>query len=201
MSRNSMEQHILRIDDKDLLYKKLIKLPTTYYTLEKNGNVCTVHSHGGTVEVGDINDLKLQKQGDEIVLCTGDSPLKLNCKDFVIEQKAITGKNQENIIKQLKSGKEALISRKDIKNSKDFAIEFIIGDDDGTELTGMLSFINFNDENDPVLQNIKKETGGLYFTIKENDTDCSRTVYISDQNGNRLTKYNGYQYQYKPDVA
>ncbi|NSX83939.1 hypothetical protein GOM44_07450, partial [Wolbachia endosymbiont of Atemnus politus] len=69
-----------RIDSK--LYKKLIKLPTAYYRLKKNGNVYTINSHLGTAEVGDISDLKLRKQGDEIVLYKGNSPMKLNGKDF-----------------------------------------------------------------------------------------------------------------------
>lgn len=82
-----MEKHIFKIDDKNPLYKKLIKLPTAYYIVKENGNVNTVSSHIGTVEVGNINDLKLKEQGDEIVLFTNNSPLKLNGTDFIIEQK------------------------------------------------------------------------------------------------------------------
>ncbi len=34
-----MEKHIFKIDDKNPLYKKLIKLPTAYYIVKENGNV------------------------------------------------------------------------------------------------------------------------------------------------------------------
>ncbi|WP_375604406.1 hypothetical protein NOX90_02510 [Wolbachia endosymbiont of Anurida maritima] len=173
------QEHIFEINDKNPLHKKLIKLPTAYYIVKENGNVNTVSSHIGTVEVGNISDLKLKEQGDEIVLFTNDSPLKLNGTDFIIAQKAIIGENQENIIKQLKSGKEALISRKYIKDSNNFGIELIMSDDDGNNFIGMLNFINFYDENDPVLQKIKEKTGGLYFAI-EGDY-----IYISDGDRDR----------------
>ncbi|WP_264682586.1 MULTISPECIES: hypothetical protein [unclassified Wolbachia] len=188
-----MEKHIFKIDDKNPLYKKLIKLPTAYYIVKENGNVNTVSSHIGTVEVGNINDLKLKEQGDEIVLFTNNSPLKLNGTDFIIEQKAIIGENQENIIKQLKLGEEALISRKYIKDSNNFVIELIMSNDDGNNFIGMLNFINFNDENDPVLQKIQEEKGGLYFTI-EGDY-----IYISDEEGKCLPVCEDgscYKYQY-----
>ncbi len=188
-----MEKHIFKIDDKNPLYKKLIKLPTAYYIVKENGNVNTVSSHIGTVEVGNINDLKLKEQGDEIVLFTNNSPLKLNGTDFIIEQKAIIGENQENIIKQLKLGEEALISRKYIKDSNNFVIELIMSDDDGNNFIGMLNFINFNDENDPVLQKIQEEKGGLYFTIKGD------YIYISDEEGKCLPVCEDgscYKYQY-----
>ncbi|WP_265014853.1 hypothetical protein [Wolbachia endosymbiont (group B) of Camptogramma bilineatum] len=188
-----MEKHIFKIDDKNPLYKKLIKLPTAYYIVKENGNVNTVSSHIGTVEVGNINDLKLKEQGDEIVLFTNNSPLKLNGTDFIIEQKAIIGENQENIIKQLKLGEEALISRKYIKDSNNFVIELIMSNDDGNNFIGMLNFINFNDENDPVLQKIQEEKGGLYFTI-EGDY-----IYISDEEGKCLPVCKDgscYKYQY-----
>ncbi|MFP3030138.1 MAG: hypothetical protein ACEY3M_02860 [Wolbachia sp.] len=188
-----MEKHIFKIDDKNPLYKKLIKLPTAYYIVKENGNVNTVSSHIGTVEVGNINDLKLKEQGDEIVLFTNNSPLKLNGTDFIIEQKAIIGENQENIIKQLKLGEEALISRKYIKDSNNFVIELIMSDDNGNNFIGMLNFINFNDENDPVLQKIQEEKGGLYFTI-EGDY-----IYISDEEGKCLPVCEDgscYKYQY-----
>uniref|UniRef100_UPI00333F8110 hypothetical protein n=1 Tax=Wolbachia endosymbiont (group B) of Pilophorus perplexus TaxID=3066160 RepID=UPI00333F8110 len=188
-----MEKHIFKIDDKNPLYKKLIKLPTVYYIVKEKGNVNTVSSHIGIVEVGNINDLKLKEQGDEIVLFTNNSPLKLNGTDFIIEQKAIIGENQENIIKQLKLGEEALISRKYIKDSNNFVIELIMSNDDGNNFIGMLNFINFNDENDPVLQKIQEEKGGLYFTI-EGDY-----IYISDEEGKCLPVCEDgscYKYQY-----
>ncbi|WP_353281623.1 hypothetical protein [Wolbachia endosymbiont (group B) of Horisme vitalbata] len=164
-----------------------------YYIVKENGNVNTVSSHIGTVEVGNINDLKLKEQGDEIVLFTNNSPLKLNGTDFIIEQKAIIGENQDNIIKQLKLVEEALISRKYIKDSNNFVIELIMSDDDGNNFIGMLNFINFNDENDPVLQKIQEEKGGLYFTI-EGDY-----IYISDEEGKCLPVCEDgscYKYQY-----
>ncbi|MFP3023473.1 MAG: hypothetical protein ACEY3K_11475 [Wolbachia sp.] len=164
-----------------------------YYIVKENGNVNTVSSHIGTVEVGNINDLKLKEQGNEIVLFINNSPLKLNGTDFIIEQKAIIGENQENIIKQLKLGEEALIARKYIKDSNNFSIELIMSDDEGNNLIGMLNFINFYDESDPVLEKIKEEKGGLYFTI-EGDY-----IYISDEEGKCLPVCKDgscYKYQY-----
>lgn len=40
-----MGQYTFRIDNKDPLYKKLIKLPTAYYRLKNNGNGYTIYSH------------------------------------------------------------------------------------------------------------------------------------------------------------
>ncbi|NSX83821.1 hypothetical protein GOM44_06440, partial [Wolbachia endosymbiont of Atemnus politus] len=75
-----------RIDNKNPLYKNLIKLSTAYYRLKENGSGYTIDSHLGMAEVGSISDFKLQKQGGAIVLYEGDSALKLhNGEDFVIE--------------------------------------------------------------------------------------------------------------------
>lgn len=185
-----MEKHIFKIDDKSPLYKKLIKLPTAYYIVKEDGNVNIVSSHIGKVEIGNINDLKLKKQGNEIVLFENNSSLKLNGTDFTIEQKSIIGEDKENIIKQLKLGGEALISRKYIKDTNNFGVQLIMSDDDGNNFIGML---NFNDENDPVLQKIQEEKGGLYFTI-EGDY-----IYISDEEGKCLPVCEDgscYKYQY-----
>ncbi len=65
-----------------------------------------------------------------------------------------------------------------------------------TPLNGYLNFINFNDEDDPVLQKIKGENGGLYFTIKDDN------IYISDKNGKCLPVCEDgscYKYQYTKD--
>ncbi|MGL9726033.1 MAG: hypothetical protein ACR5KV_05295 [Wolbachia sp.] len=47
----------------------------------------------------------------------------------------------------------------------------------------------------------KKRSRWILFSVEGNDKDCSRVVYISDKNGNRLTKYDDYEYKYKPDTA
>ncbi|WP_375604103.1 hypothetical protein NOX90_00105 [Wolbachia endosymbiont of Anurida maritima] len=190
-----MGQHIFRIDNKDPLYKKLMKLPTTYYYISRNnGDGYTIHSHSGTVKIENTDELKVKQENNKIVLYKGSSALKLeNGKDFIIEQKAIIGKNQENIIKQLKLGEEALIAHKYIKDSNNFGIELIMIDDEGNNLIGMLNFINFYDENDPVLEKIKEETGGLYFAI-EGDY-----IYISDRDRDCLPVCEDgscYKYQY-----
>ncbi|NSX83947.1 hypothetical protein GOM44_07525, partial [Wolbachia endosymbiont of Atemnus politus] len=41
-----------------------------------------------------------------------------------------------------------------------------------------------------MLKKIIKEEGGLYFTIEGDN------IYISDKDGNRLSEYDDYQYQY-----
>ncbi|WP_250296459.1 hypothetical protein [Wolbachia endosymbiont of Oedothorax gibbosus] len=73
-----------------------------------------------------------------------------------------------------------------------------MSDDEGNDFIGMLNFINFNDESDPVLEKIKEEKGGLYFTI-EGDY-----IYISDKDGAYVSIYdkdNYYQYQYKQNIG
>ncbi|MGL9717153.1 MAG: hypothetical protein ACR5K9_00290 [Wolbachia sp.] len=198
-----------RIDNKDPLYKKLIKLPAAYYRLESNSNGYTIYSHIGTAEVRDTSNLKLQKRGDEIFLWQGGSPLKLSKKDdngrtierdCVIEQGDIIGTNKVDIIQSLQR-EEVDVVPQDIPNVvSDFAVGLSLYRPAQSSLTGVLNFINFNDENDLVLQRIIKENGGLYFTIRDNDADCSRTVYMSDQNGDPLPGYGDYQYQYKPNA-
>ncbi|RDD34184.1 hypothetical protein Wcon_01755 [Wolbachia endosymbiont of Cylisticus convexus] len=191
-----MEKHIFKIDDKNPLYKKLIKLPTAYYIVKENGNVNTVSSHIGTVEVANINDLKLKKQGDKIFLYEGNLPLQAEKfdesgnsikKDLIVEQEAIVSTNRNNIIEKLES-KPILTSLYNIKDSPYFGIKL---SSRGT--TGVLNFINFNDENDPVLQKIKEETGGLYFTIEGDN------IFISDKDGECLPICEDgscYKYQY-----
>ncbi|PRD31382.1 UNVERIFIED_CONTAM: col27a1b [Trichonephila clavipes] len=174
----------LRIDNKDLLYKKLIKLPTAYYRLEYNNNKYTIHSH---------NNGTWDKTNDKIFLYEGNSALKLNGKDFVIEQEDIIGKNKDNIIEELRSGEEVLALPEYIKDSTSSGVGLSSYNYENGGLNGALNFINFNDKNDPVLQNIKKETGGLYFTIEGND------IYISDAKGNCLPVCKDgscYKYQY-----
>ncbi|WP_275602314.1 hypothetical protein [Wolbachia endosymbiont of Onchocerca gibsoni] len=51
MSRNSI---IFKIDNKNLFYKKLIKLSTMYCRLKKNGNICVINLYVGMVEGGTI---------------------------------------------------------------------------------------------------------------------------------------------------
>ncbi|WP_265027058.1 hypothetical protein [Wolbachia endosymbiont (group A) of Bombylius major] len=191
------------MDNKDPLYKKLIKLPTTYYILKKNGNGYTIDSHIGTAEVGDtISDLKLQKQGNEIVLYKRNSPLKVKKgnkeQNLIIEQEDIIGENKDDIIKELRSGEEVLISHKYIKDSTSSGVGLSFYSYEKGELTGVLNFINFYGKNDTVLNKIKEEKGGLYFTIKDDN------IYISDKDGACVSIYdkdNCYQYQYKQNTC
>ncbi|WP_343288605.1 hypothetical protein [Wolbachia endosymbiont of Encarsia formosa] len=81
-----------------------------------------------------------------------------------------------------------MISLYNIKDSPDFGLKL-----SGRDITGVLNFINFNDENDPVLEKIKEEKSGLYFTI-EGDY-----IYISDEEGKCLPVCEDgscYKYQY-----
>lgn len=189
-----MEKHIFKIEDKNPLYKKLIKLPDEYYILNKNSKV--IHSHIGTIKVENINGLKLKKQGDKIFLYEGNLPLQAERsdesgnsikEDLIVEQKAIISTNRNNIIEKLES-KPILISLYNIKDSPYFGLKL-----SGKNITGVLNFINFNDENDPILEKIKEERGGLYFTI-EGDY-----IYISDEEGKCLPVCKDgscYKYQY-----
>ncbi|WP_395460892.1 hypothetical protein [Wolbachia endosymbiont (group B) of Ablattaria laevigata] len=189
-----MEKHIFKIEDKNPLYKKLIKLPAEYYILNKNSKV--IHSHIGTIKVENINSLKLKKQGDKISLYEGNLPLQAERsdesgnsikEDLIVEQEAIISTNRNNIIEKLES-KPILISLYNIKDSPNFGLKL-----SGRDITGVLNFINFNDENDPVLQKIQEEKGGLYFTI-EGDY-----IYISDEEGKCLPVCEDgscYKYQY-----
>ncbi|WP_264336544.1 MULTISPECIES: hypothetical protein [unclassified Wolbachia] len=189
-----MEKHIFKIEDKNPLYKKLIKLPAEYYILNKNSKV--INSHIGTIKVENINGLKLKKQGDKISLYEGNLPLQAERsdesgnsikEDLIVEQEAIISTNRNNIIEKLES-KPILISLYNIKDSPNFGLKL-----SGRDITGVLNFINFNDENDPVLQKIQEEKGGLYFTI-EGDY-----IYISDEEGKCLPVCEDgscYKYQY-----
>lgn len=75
----------------------------------------------------------------------------------------------------------------------DFALGLSYLNDDLSTLTGMLSFIDFYNEDDPALQKIKGEEGRLYFTIEEDN------IFVSDKNGNCLPVCKDgscYKYQY-----
>lgn len=183
-----MEKYTFKIDDKNPLYKKLINLPTAYYRLESSSNGYTIHSQNGTAEIKDIHDVKLKWENNTIVLYEGNLPLKarkhdehnnLIEKDFTIAQEAITNANRNEIIEKLES-KPILISLYNIKGSSHFGAKLSISRHNETGLLNFINFIDFNDESDPVLQMIKKETGGLYFTIEDDN------IYISDKEGNCL---------------
>ncbi len=194
-----MGQYTFKIDNKDPLYKKLIKLPTTYYILKKNGNVYTIDSHIGTAEVGStISDLKLQKQGNEIALYKRNLPLKVKKgnkeQNLIIEQEDIIGKDKDAIVNKLQEGETINVTLQDI-TGPDFGVSLSLYNS-GNPLTGALNFINFYDRNDPVLNKIKEEKGGLYFTIGGDN------IFISDKDGNCLPVCpdgNCYKYQYKKD--
>ncbi|MFP3023376.1 MAG: hypothetical protein ACEY3K_10960 [Wolbachia sp.] len=193
-----MGQYTLKVDSKDPLYKKLIKLPIEYYRLKQDNNSYTIDSHIGTAEFGNISDIKLQKKGDEIALCKEDSVLKLqNGEDFIIKKEDIIGENKNDIIQKLISGEEVLISAEYIAGSPNFGIGLSFYNPDEDSLTGVLKFINFYDKSDPTLQKIKKEKGGLYFTVEDDNTDHSKTIHISDKDGNHLPEYDDYRYEYK----
>ncbi|GFY65514.1 hypothetical protein TNIN_40131 [Trichonephila inaurata madagascariensis] len=168
-----------------------------YLRLEINNNKYTIHSHIGTVKIKNTNDVKLKWENNNIVLYEGNSPLKVKKgnkeQNLIIEQEDIIGENKDDIIKELRSGEEVLISHKYIKDSTSSGVGLSLYSYEKGVLTGVLSFINFNDEDDPVLQKIKKETGGLYFTIEDDN------IYISDKNGACVSIYdkdNCYKYQY-----
>ncbi|MDG7056589.1 MAG: hypothetical protein LKM43_00305 [Wolbachia endosymbiont of Penenirmus auritus] len=193
LGRNGMGRYTFRIDNKDPVYKKLIKVPTAYYRLQSNSNGYTIHSHLGMAELGGMHDVKLKQEDDKIVLYKGNLPLKLNGKDFVIKQEDIIGKNRNNIIRELESKKVIKTLLEDITDNPYFGIGLRISRHD--QEYGVLKFIDFYDENDQVLQKIKEKEGGLYFTV-ENDN-----IYISDKDGNLLPAYDGYQYQYTQNTC
>ncbi|AAW70659.1 hypothetical protein EJB10_02380 [Wolbachia endosymbiont of Brugia malayi] len=72
-----MKQYTFRIDNKDPLYKKLIKLPTAYYRLKHDGNKHNIHSNNNVIlEIGNnTNGVKLRWENDKIVLHKGSSAL------------------------------------------------------------------------------------------------------------------------------
>lgn len=188
-----MGKHTFRIDDKDPLYKKLIKLPTTYYKLENNKDGYTVYSHNDvTSKVTDLHNIGLRWENNKIVLKTKDKDG--GKKDYVIEQEAIMDKNRNDTINKLQTQGTIQTAIEEFKSipedSKNYCITLYSS---GREITGVLNFIDFNNENDPVLQKIKKETGGLYFTIEDDN------IYISDKDGKCLPVCEDgscYQYQY-----
>lgn len=200
-----MGKYTFKVDNKDSLHKKLIKLPKTYYRLENNGNGYTVHlQKNGTVEIRDISNaqLKWDETSKKIVLYEGNLPLKVKDSKgervLLIEQDDIISQSRNNIVEALRSEPDnyASISHQYIKDKISSGICLSLIDDNGTRLIGVLNFINFNDENDPVLQMIKEETGGLYFTI-ENDS-----IFISDRDGSCLPVCKDgscYKYQYIKD--
>lgn len=152
------------------------------------------------MKIENTDNLELKWKNNNIVLYEGDSPLKVkeknskDEKDFIIEQEAIICENRDDIIKKLES-RPVKIFLKDIEGSSDSVIALLIPRSRKT--TEVLNFINFYDENDPVLQRIKGEKGGLYFTIKNDN------IYISDKNGDCVSIYdkdNCYQYQYKQNT-
>lgn len=198
-----MKGYTLRVDNQDLPYKKLIKLPAAYYRLTSNGagTEYTLHSHNNPPVVVNPNFLTLKWDHDinKIVLYYNGSALKIDGKDFTIEQEAFMSSDQKSI-RQLKSGEKAIAILGHIPNSGNFAFSFFINDNDGNELNGTLNYINFYDEHDPLLQNITKKTDGLYFTLKDSDADNSRNVYLSDKNGTIIKGYEHYKYQYKPSI-
>ncbi|WP_341811775.1 hypothetical protein [Wolbachia endosymbiont (group A) of Conops quadrifasciatus] len=152
------------------------------------------------MEIENTDNLKLKWENNNIVLYEGNSPLKVKKgnkeQTLIIEQEDIIGENKDDIIKELRLGEEVLMSHKYIKDSTSSGVGLSFYSYEKGELTGVLNFINFNDEDDPVLQKIKGENGGLYFTIKDDN------IYISDKNGKCLPVCEDgscYKYQYTKD--
>ncbi|QOD38468.1 hypothetical protein [Candidatus Wolbachia massiliensis] len=182
-----MEKYTFRIDNKDPLYKKLIKLPTAYYRLKKNSSGYTIDSHNsGTVKIKSTHDVKLKWENNNIVLKVKEKDG--GTKDYIIEQDNIIGKDKEAIVNKLQEGKKIGVTLEKIEGS-DFGVGLSLYKPKNP-LIGVLKFINFYDENDSVLQKIIEEKGGLYFTMEDNN------IYISDKDGKRLSEYDDYQYQY-----
>lgn len=181
-------------------YKGLIKLPTASYLLEKKAaGGYIIHASGAKVEIEDTNELKLKWENDKVVLYYENSALKLNGQDFIIEQDSIISKNKDDIIKEIKSGKnDVSVALIDIRGSSYYAIGLLILMDSGDTLTGNLNFINFDDKNDQVLQRVIKEAGGLYFATKEEGTCCAEITCISKKDGTCLPMYGRDEhYQFK----
>ncbi|VVC31183.1 Collagen triple helix repeat [Cinara cedri] len=126
-----------------------------------------------------------------MILHNDDSALKIDGKDFIIEQEAFIDSSQE-VITQLKSETQKLASIYNIPNYIDDGIQFPINDD----MYNTLNFINFYNESDPVLKSITQKTNGLYFTIEDSSQNYSRSAYISDQNGIILHEYDNSPYRF-----
>ncbi|WP_250295387.1 hypothetical protein [Wolbachia endosymbiont of Oedothorax gibbosus] len=181
-----------KIDNKDPLYRKLMKLPTAYYRLKDNGNGYTIYSqNNGTVEIKDTRNIKLKWENDKVVLYEGGSALKLNGQDFVIEQEAIIGKDKDAIVNKLQGGKTISGTLQNTTDT-DFGVGLSLYNS-GNPLTGALNSINFNDENDPVLNKIKKEEKGELCVTIEDDY-----IYIDKEEKYLPVCGDGscYKYQY-----
>ena len=108
----------------------------------------TIHSHNNdTVEIrNDINNVKLKWDKDKIVLCNGNSPLKVEEKNsedekvFIIEQEAIRGENK-NVLDKVKTEEKDIVLRNitDITSYLGVGLSFM--NDGGTTLTGVLNFM------------------------------------------------------------
>ncbi|XGA08385.1 MAG: hypothetical protein U0X86_000608 [Wolbachia endosymbiont of Xenopsylla cheopis] len=197
-----MVQHISKniLDPLHEDYRKLIRLPSVSYFLEKNGsNKYTIHAPDGNVQIKNKDKLKLKWEHDKIVLYDGSSALKLNGQDFIVDQDAIISKNKDDIIKEIKQGtNDVKITLKDIAGSLDHGVGLSVLMDDGSTLVGVLNFINFDDKDDQILQEVVKKTGGLYLTTKEEGICCSEITCISDKNGICMSMYGSNEhYQFK----
>lgn len=185
-------------------YKKLISLPTASYFLEKNGNNgYVIHTLNGNVEIKNKDKLKLKWENGKIVLYDEDSALKLNGKNFIIEQDAIIGKNKDDIIEQIKLGQnEVKVTLKNITDSSYYGVGLSILTDDGDTLIGILNFIDFSNQDDQILKEVVKKTGGLYLTTKKEGTDNSETTCISKKDGTCIPMYGRDEhYQFKLELT
>ncbi|WP_339046035.1 hypothetical protein [Candidatus Mesenet endosymbiont of Agriotes lineatus] len=182
-------------------YRKLIRLPAASYLLEQNNNGgYTIYAQNRNAQISDKSELKLKGEKDKIILYDGSSALKLNGQGFIVDQDAIISKDKDNIIKVLESGGIVDTTVKNIEsNSTKFGIglSFYNKTDDNLpkgRFTGLLNFINFDDEDDQILQEVVKKTDGLYLTTKEEGTCCSEITCISDKNGTCIPMYGKDEY-------
>ncbi|WP_246198542.1 hypothetical protein [Wolbachia endosymbiont of Ctenocephalides felis wCfeJ] len=185
-----MEKYTFKIDNKNLLHKKLLKLPTQYFKLSSDDDGYTLYSHNGTSKVRDFHSMKLKWENNQIVLKVKEKDG--GEKDYIMEQEAIIDRNRNDTISKLQTqGTMHTVVGifESLPGDKvNYCIRFY--DNIKDRNFGVLNFINFNDENDPVLQHIKSKKGALYFTI-EGDS-----IYMSDKDGKCLQEDICYQYQY-----
>lgn len=165
------------IIDKDNQNKTAIP----YYRLSFDKNDYVIHSHLGMVKIPNTNNLQLRWNDKEqtIVLYQNGSPLKLNdVQDFTIGQGDIISNKEDDIISILKSKEQGIdiILHKISGNNTYFGMGLLFPYTPGqtSEELGILKFINYNDENDQLLQHLKKGAGKLNIRILHDQIDISQ---------------------------
>ncbi|HCE59782.1 MAG TPA: hypothetical protein DEQ74_03060, partial [Wolbachia sp.] len=196
-----MKKYTFKVDVNNASsYDRLIKIPTAYYRLASNGEGKgdTLHSHNNhSIPIGNRNNLTLiwDAFSNKMVLCYNNEALKIDGNDFTIGQEDfIDSTHTQEIVTQFKSefGTKKLASIYHIPNYRDYGIKIPVNDD----VSVVLNFINFYNENDPVLQSITNKTNGLYFTIEDSSQNYSRSAYISYQDGRIFRAYEDSPYRF-----